>query len=273
MIRKTLTCCLAALALNYGSSAEAKKLDWLDDIVENIYLDEKGSEWRDHLWLSTFLTLTDSFLLKHAGCDDKKANELSVKTRFLETVGYEGLYTPIFERKITPTYALFDLAGLNLGYYLFPKLKPLQPFVDKIADITNKQTLENIAVISASLTAISYTLPRQRDLIKFDADEQIDDNNFFKHVGFFSYYTLRTSLLLENTGYKKHPPESLAWRVAFGLGLVKELIIDGTIGKGPSILDVGADSGGVFLGYMCAKTYRNLIVLPYRNGARLFYNF
>ncbi|MFH1849236.1 MAG: hypothetical protein ABH879_03540 [archaeon] len=256
------------------SSAKAGAESPLDRIVQKAYVHEKGDEWRDHLWSSAFLTLSDSFLLQHADYEGEPEN-LAAQTRFAETVAYQGIYTPLVEGKITPVYAAFDIAGTQIAHKLFPKLGFVEPFVDRIADITERKNLRFLALVTAGTMAAGYTLPRQRDLIEIDAGEQTNPNNAWLHVGFFAYYTFRTSMLLEHAGYDKHPPESLAWRVAFGLGLAKELIYDGTVGKGPSVIDAGADALGVWIGHKAAKVYRegrNLTVSLVPN-LRITYTF
>jgi hypothetical protein len=200
---------------------------------------------------------------------------LAARARFVETIAYQGLYTTAFEKKITPIYALFDIAGIHASHYLFPRLRPLQPSIDQLADLTERQKLKNITILTAATIAVGYTLPRCREVIDLHAEEKIDDTTAL-HIGFFSYYTLRTALLLEHAGYQKHPPESLAWRLAFGLGLGKELIFDALVGTGPSVLDAFADGVGVWLGYGTAKLVgrtknrkARVGILPSRSGIQI----
>ena len=266
MFKKLVTLGLAGL-LNFNPV----NADRLDDFIGNFYVDGKGDEWRDHFWGSLFLTVNDSFLLRHAGCKDKP-EDLAAKVRFLETVGYQG-YTMLYEKKITPVYSAFDILGAHLGHKLFPRLEFLQPVVDELADITEKDKLRNLALLTAGTVAVGYTLPSRRDLIKLDLDEQIEKNNRAKHIIFFSYYTFRTSWLLEHAGYDKHPPESLAWRIAFGMALGKELIVDSLIGKGPSVGDALENGVGVASGYWLFKVKDRINLNIYDRSVKLNLKF
>ena len=281
MVKRSSIYCIAVLAL-WCKVPEARA--GLDSMIEKISLNEKGDEWRDHLWSSAFLTLSDAFLLRHAGYgknpgDERRPHELAARSRFIETVAYQGIYTPFVEQKLTPTYALFDMVGMHGSYFLFPRLKPLQPAVDHLADITERQKLRNMVLFTAATIAVGYTLPQRREVIDLHAKEQID-NTTRQHIGFFAYYTFRTSLLLERAGYQKHPPESLAWRAVFGLGLAKELIFDAMVGTGPSVLDAFANGIGTWLGYSGAKLHRRLktshgrvVVLPAPAGIGIACSF
>ena len=278
-IRPTIAAVLILLPITEEAAAYAE----FDRTIDRLSLDEKSGKWRDYFWSSAVLTLSDAFLLQHAGYgkspgDRRQPHDLAARARLLETVALQG-YSSTVNRKLTPTYAMFNVAGIHTGHYLFPRLRPLQPMVDRMAEITEWQNLTNLMLFTAVGVAVGYTLPRRRDVVDLHAEEKIDDTTR-QHIGFFAYYTFRTSLLLQKAGYEKHPVESLAWRVAFGLGLAKEMIFDSMVGTGPSLSDAMADGIGTFLGYVGVKAYRslkrpgsNLEFLPQSSGVQVSYAF
>ncbi|MAF51352.1 MAG: hypothetical protein CMH64_04655 [Nanoarchaeota archaeon] len=252
MFKKALTLGLVGL-LNF-SPVNADKVD---DFV-NSTLGGNGIDWRLHLWDSMVLTTNDSFLLRHTGYgekNDKKPEDLAAKVRFLDTINYQGILMSTLRKediKDIRKNTFFDLLGIEIAHDLYPRLRFIDPIVDKLADISDRNNLKYLAGITGIALFIGYTYPGEGNLYNLNFDEQTRGNNLWKHIGFASYYTFTRSLMLEHAGYEKHPPESLAWRNAYGVVLAKELILDAR-GKGPSIRDVAEGGVGIALGYGAFK--------------------
>jgi hypothetical protein len=267
MFKKGLVLGLAGL-LSFGSVVEGDPIsDFLDDVVEKISVDDERGAWKKHLWYSIVIPTSDAFLINYANPDHEDAKSMAANTRFLEIVGHQGIYNAGIKREINPANTLFDLIGSKIAYESFSRLENMQPFVSKLADVSERQNLMSIAKITVATIAIGYTLPGEENLFELNLEEQFDGNNFLKHVGFYSYYTYRTSAMLDFVGYDKHPSESLAWRVAYGTALAKELLVDSRIGKGPSVRDAVEDGLGVALGYGSYKLQNkigdNVEIYPY----------
>ncbi len=270
-LKRSLVYLTTAFSLATPSLSRA---DGLDDLINKVAIGEKNGEWRDHLLLSFFQTELDAVLFDKVGSENPAG--LAAKTRFVETVVHQGLYTPLKEGKITPIYALSDVLGTELAVKTYDSVgEDVKIVVDKLTRIPDKKELVILGVIAG----LGYLLRQEKGPLDIDlhAEERID-NTTFSHVAYFWYSTLRLSAQTRSIK-KTYSPKKVAWR-NFKLALVKESLYDAGWGTGPSLLDAGADALGAFLGYetyqyMSARLdfLRNLRITPERNRIKLDYKF
>ncbi len=237
MLKKALKYSLACL-LSFGNPTSADKLD---DFIDRISIHEQKGEWRDHFGLSFFQTISDTYFLNRFSKDGRN---LAQKTRFLEITAHQGLYTPFVERKITPIYALSDVFGIETADVLYNNIEPHLEWFDSLDKKPNMNEIIDLGI----LFSLSYVVGGREPInLSLHAKERVDHTSL-AHSVYFSYTTFRTSLQVNQLTGGKPPLEQVAWR-AFKIGLLKELVFDSLLGTGPSILDVGADGAGVYLGY------------------------
>lgn len=263
----------AAFSLATPSLSRA---DGLDDLINKVAIDEKNGEWRDHLLISFFQTELDAILFNKVGSENPAA--LAAKTRFVETIAHQGLYTPIVERKITPIYSLSDIAGIELAVKTYNSIgEDVKTVADKLTRIPDRKELVTLGVIAG----LGYLLKQEKGPLDIDlhAKERID-NTTLSHVAYFWYSTVRLSAQTRSIK-PSYSPKKVAWR-NFKLALVKESIYDAGWGTGPSLLDAGADAIGVFLGFKTAEyiTRRgislpeSIAIIPQRyRGLKIEYRF
>lgn len=244
MLKNVLKYSLVGL-LSFANPVSADKLD---DLIDKVSIHEQKGEWRDHFGLSFFQTVSDRYFLSKF--DRKDGRDLSQRTRFLEVVVHQGLYTPIIERKITPIYALSDILGIESADLLYGKIEPHLEWFDSLDKKPDRNQIFDLGI----LFSLSYIIGG-RDPIRIDlhAKEKID-HTLWTHSLYFGYTTFRTSLQINSVD--KNSLERVAWR-SFKIGLLKELVFDALSGTGPSVLDVAADGVGVYLGYKGASYFLN----------------
>lgn len=241
MLKRALNYFLPFL-LSFGTPAFS---DRLDDLIDRISIHEQEGEWRDHFGLSFFQTISDSYFLNQLNGNNGRA--LAQKTRLLEVVAHQGLYSPIVEKKITPTYALSDILGIEAADLLYDKIEPHLEWFDSLDKKPDREELIDLGI----LVSLSYVVGG-RDPINLDlhAEERVD-HTLLAHSLYFGYTTFRTSLQVNELSKGEHFLEKVAWR-SFKIGLLKEFVFDALLGTGPSVLDVAADGVGVYLGYKSA---------------------
>ena len=269
-LKKLGICLTAAFTLAAPSSLSADKID---DLMHKVSIHERNGEWRDHLLSSFFQTELDAILLEAAKVKDPE--EVASKTRFLETVVHQGIYTPLVEDKLTPIYAVSDLLGAEFAYKTYGSVgKNFKPVVKKLTRVPD---LDEIITLG-TIIGIGYLLRQERTPldIRLHSEERIDGTTF-SHVAYLWYTTTRLSLQV-NSANPSYSLEKIAWR-NFKLGLAKELIYDAGWGTGPSILDASADAVGTFLGYKTAQYlsetnwFENISITPEKRVLRINYNF
>ncbi|MBI4158972.1 hypothetical protein HY500_01800 [Candidatus Woesearchaeota archaeon] len=244
----------------FMSLPQGVKADGLDDLVDLISIDEQKGEWRDHFGLSFFQTVSDSYFLSQFKGNNGRSS--SQKTRFLEVVVHQGLYSPIAERKITPTYALSDILGIETADLLYDRIEPHLEWFDSLDKRPDREELIDLGILFSLSYIVGGREPISLDL---HAEERIDRTLLF-HSVYFGYTTFRTSLQVNELSKGEHPLEKVAWR-AFKIGLLKELVFDAALGTGPSVLDALADGIGVYVGYGLAD-----LCLKHNNRVKLRFN-
>ncbi len=240
-MRKALCCTLAGLVsfsnISYG--------DKLDDFIDKVSIHEQKGEWRDHFGLSFFQTISDGYFLSQF--DGSTGRNLAQRTRFLEVVAHQGLYSPIIEDKITPVYALSDILGIETADRLYDKIEPHLKWFDTLNKKPDRKELIDLGI----LVSLSYIIGGREPInLDLHAKERID-HTLWAHSLYFGYTTFRTSLQVNDLSKAEYPLEKVAWR-SFKIGLLKELVFDAGWGTGPSILDLVADGIGVYAGYKSA---------------------
>ena len=244
MLKNVLNYSLAGM-LSFVNPVSADKLD---NLIDRISIHEQKGEWRDHFGLSFFQTVSDRYFLSKFNRD--KGRSLAQETRFLEIVVHQGLYTPIIERKITPTYALSDILGIKAADLLYDKIEPHLEWFDSLDKRPDMEEIIDLGI----LVSLSYIVGGREPInLKLHAKEEVDHTSL-AHSVYFSYTTFRTSLQVNQLSNGKYSPEKVAWR-AFKIGLLKELVFDAGWGTGPSVLDAAADALGVYAGYNLARLY------------------
>ena len=247
--------------------------DGLDDLIQNVSIDERSGEWRDHLLSSFFQTELDAILFEAAKA--KNPEDVAAKTRFVETIIHQGFYTPIIEGKITPIYAASDLLGTEFANRTYTTVgESFKPIVRRLTRVPSSDEIITLGTI----IGIGYLLRQERTPLDIDlhSEENIDGTTL-NHITYLWYTTTRLSLQV-NSINKAYRLEKIAWR-NFKLGLVKELIYDSGWGTGPSLFDAVADAVGTFLGYKTAQylTERDLLdnfdIIPDNKRLRINYRF
>jgi len=247
--------------------------DGLDGLIQNVSIDERSGEWRDHLLSSFFQTELDAILFEAAKA--KNPEDVAAKTKFVETLVHQGFYTPAIEDKLTPIYAASDLLGTEFANRTYGTVgENFKPVVKKLTRVPD---LDEIITLG-TIVGIGYLLRQERTPLDIDlhSKENIDWTTL-SHVAYLWYTTTRLSLQV-NSINKSYKLEKIAWR-NFKLGLAKELIYDAGWGTGPSLFDAGADTVGTFLGYKTAKylTKKDLLenfnIIPNNQGLKISYNF
>lgn len=243
-MRKVLFSALAGLvgfsSISYG--------DKLDDLVDKISIHEQKGEWRDHFGLSFFQMVSDSYFLRQFDVDTGRS--LAQRTRFLEVVAHQGMYSPIIEDKITPIYALSDVLGIETADLLYDKIEPHLKWFDSLNKKPDRKELFDLGI----LVSLSYIIGGREPInLDLHAKERID-HTLWTHSLYFGYTTFRTSLQVNNLNKTEPYLEKVAWR-SFKIGLLKELVFDAGWGTGPSVLDLAADGIGIYAGYKSASYF------------------
>jgi len=262
MLKKALNYSLVFL-LPFVNPVSADKLD---DLLDKISIHEQKGEWRDHFGLSFFQTTSDAYFLSKF--DGGIGRDLAQKTRFLEVIVHQGLYSPIVERKITPIYALSDILGIETADLLYKKI---EPHLEWFASLDKKPDREELIDLGI-LVSLSYVIGRREPInLSLHAKEKVDYTSL-AHSVYFSYTTFRTCLQASQLSNGEYPLEKVAWR-AFKIGLIKELVFDAGWGTGPSILDAAADAVGVYAGYKSAELFldKEVSVSPRSIKVSLFF--
>ncbi|MEK6856423.1 MAG: hypothetical protein AABX49_00250 [Nanoarchaeota archaeon] len=237
--------------------------DRLDDLIDKVSIQEQKGEWRDHLALSFFQTISDTYFLSNF--DKDAGRNLAKETRFLEVIAHQGLYTPTLEDKITPIYALSDVLGIEVADLLYERIEPHLKWFDSLNKKPDKKEIIDFGILALSSYIIGGRNPIYLDL---HAKEKID-HTLWAHSLYFGYTTFRTSLQVDNLSKTEYPLEKVAWR-SFKIGLLKELVFDAGWGTGPSILDLLADGAGVYIGYKSADYFLDKKFSISMSGNRMF---
>ena len=269
MLRKLLTTATLILSLWTGRADAGFGLTrkTIDEQIQRFAIDETPGEWRDHLWQSYAQTTIDALLFEHAGYgkafdDMRSPSHLAGITRLGEVAFHQIAYTGLYEKKRTPTYVFFDVVGIYLAdRYYEQTSRILFPLINNFKKKTHGEQAWFAAKIMGVAYAVTLLNPSERQLFDIHAKEEIDETTAY-HIAYFTYYTYRTSLLLDYAGYPDHKPhhtcESLAWRNAVYIGILKEILLDYWLGSGPSFYDTAADVVGVSLGYSMAKLHKTV---------------